>query len=71
MKGLFFFEYGNICVIEFNSCCICNLFIVDKSYALVLTGKTFTTCKEIQVKNNSAKDGDYYLNIKGKIIKVL
>lgn len=32
--------------------------------------KTFTTCKEIQVKNSSAKDGDYYLNIKGKIIKI-
>lgn len=32
--------------------------------------KTFTSCKEIQVKNNITKDGDYYLNIKGRIIKI-
>jgi len=32
--------------------------------------KTFTSCKEIQVKNNITKDGDYYLNINGRIIKV-
>nr|XP_004668589.2 A disintegrin and metalloproteinase with thrombospondin motifs 20 isoform X2 [Jaculus jaculus] len=32
--------------------------------------KSFTTCKEIQVKNNVSKDGDYYLNIKGRIIKI-
>lgn len=71
MKVLFFSEYNNIGVIELNSCCVCNLFIVDKLYPLVLEGKTFTSCKEIQVKNNITKDGDYYLNIKGRIIKVL
>ncbi|KAF6117232.1 ADAM metallopeptidase with thrombospondin type 1 motif 20 [Phyllostomus discolor] len=32
--------------------------------------KTFTSCKEIQGKNNITKDGDYYLNIEGRIIKV-
>ncbi|XP_032029641.1 A disintegrin and metalloproteinase with thrombospondin motifs 20 [Hylobates moloch] len=32
--------------------------------------KSFTTCKEIQVKNHIRKDGDYYLNIKGRIIKI-
>ncbi|KAF4010344.1 hypothetical protein G4228_001448 [Cervus hanglu yarkandensis] len=32
--------------------------------------KTFTSCKEIQVKNNITKDGDYYLNIKGRITKI-
>ncbi|KAM6215650.1 A disintegrin and metalloproteinase with thrombospondin motifs 20 [Rhynchocyon petersi] len=31
--------------------------------------KTFTSCKEIQVKNIK-KDGDYYLNIKGRMIKI-
>jgi len=47
------------------------MFIVDKLYSLVLEGKTFTSCKEIQMKNNITKDGDYYLNIKGRITKVL
>lgn len=32
--------------------------------------KSFTSCKDIQIKNNITKDGDYYLNIKGKIIKI-
>ncbi|XP_021098768.1 A disintegrin and metalloproteinase with thrombospondin motifs 20 isoform X5 [Heterocephalus glaber] len=32
--------------------------------------KSFTTCKDIQVKNNITEDGDYYLNIKGRIIKI-
>ncbi|KAB0378513.1 hypothetical protein FD755_010091 [Muntiacus reevesi] len=32
--------------------------------------KTFTSCKEIQVKNNITKDGDYYLNTKGRITKI-
>ncbi|ELR55619.1 A disintegrin and metalloproteinase with thrombospondin motifs 20 [Bos mutus] len=32
--------------------------------------KTFTSCKEIQMKNNITKDGDYYLNIKGRITKI-
>uniref|UniRef100_G3UGB1 GON domain-containing protein n=1 Tax=Loxodonta africana TaxID=9785 RepID=G3UGB1_LOXAF len=32
--------------------------------------KTFTSCKEIQVRNNITKDGEYYLNIKGRIIKI-
>ncbi|KAI4546484.1 hypothetical protein MG293_003039 [Ovis ammon polii] len=32
--------------------------------------KTFMSCKEIQVKNNITKDGDYYLNIKGRITKI-
>ncbi|XP_015414045.1 PREDICTED: A disintegrin and metalloproteinase with thrombospondin motifs 20 [Myotis davidii] len=32
--------------------------------------KTFTSCKEIQGENNITKDGDYYLNIEGRIIKV-
>uniref|UniRef100_A0A8C0P5N1 ADAM metallopeptidase with thrombospondin type 1 motif 20 n=1 Tax=Canis lupus familiaris TaxID=9615 RepID=A0A8C0P5N1_CANLF len=32
--------------------------------------KTFTSCKEIQVKNNITKDGDYDLNINGRIIKI-
>ncbi|XP_060513873.2 A disintegrin and metalloproteinase with thrombospondin motifs 20 isoform X1 [Panthera onca] len=32
--------------------------------------KTFTSCKEIQVKSNITMDGDYYLNIKGRIIKI-
>ncbi|XP_011366634.1 A disintegrin and metalloproteinase with thrombospondin motifs 20 [Pteropus vampyrus] len=31
--------------------------------------KTFTSCKEIQEKNIT-KDGDYYLNIKGRMIKI-
>lgn len=47
------------------------MFIIDKLCSLVLEGKTFTSCKEIQVKNNITKDGDYYLNIKGRITKVL
>lgn len=58
-------------MIELNSCCVCNLFIVDKLYSLILEGKTFSSCKEIQAENNITKDGDYYLNIKGRIIKVL
>ncbi|KFO26140.1 A disintegrin and metalloproteinase with thrombospondin motifs 20 [Fukomys damarensis] len=32
--------------------------------------KSFTSCKDIQIKNNITKDGDYYLNIKGRIIKI-
>ncbi|XP_062931617.1 A disintegrin and metalloproteinase with thrombospondin motifs 20 isoform X2 [Cynocephalus volans] len=32
--------------------------------------KSFASCKEIQVKNNITKDGNYYLNIKGRIIKI-
>ncbi|XP_063110653.1 A disintegrin and metalloproteinase with thrombospondin motifs 20 isoform X1 [Cavia porcellus] len=32
--------------------------------------KSFSTCKDIQVKGNVTKDGDYYLNIKGRIIKI-
>ncbi|XP_048206844.1 A disintegrin and metalloproteinase with thrombospondin motifs 20 [Perognathus longimembris pacificus] len=32
--------------------------------------KSLATCKEIQVTNNTTKDGDYYLNVKGRIIKV-
>ncbi|XP_008824822.1 A disintegrin and metalloproteinase with thrombospondin motifs 20 isoform X2 [Nannospalax galili] len=32
--------------------------------------KSFTTCKEIQVKNNVTKDGDYYLNIWGRMLKI-
>lgn len=56
---------------ELNSCCVFNLFIVDKLYSLILEGKTFTSCKEIQGENNITKDGDYYLNIEGRIIKVL
>lgn len=47
------------------------MFIIDKLCSLVLEGKTFMSCKEIQVKNNITKDGDYYLNIKGRITKVL
>ncbi|EGW14869.1 A disintegrin and metalloproteinase with thrombospondin motifs 20 [Cricetulus griseus] len=31
--------------------------------------KSLTTCKEIQVMNNITKDGDYDLNIKGRIVK--
>lgn len=57
-------------MIELNSCYVCNLFLADKLYSLVLEGKTFTSCKEIQVKNNITRDGDYYLNIKGRVIKV-
>ncbi|XP_006888295.1 PREDICTED: A disintegrin and metalloproteinase with thrombospondin motifs 20-like [Elephantulus edwardii] len=45
-----------------------------KPYALkkcyVNDCKTLTSCKEIQVKNNIKKDGDYYLNIKGRAIKI-
>ena len=58
-------------MIELNSCCVGNLFVVDKLYSLIFEGKTFTSCKEIQGKNNITKDGDYYLNIEGRIIKVL
>ncbi|ERE86040.1 A disintegrin and metalloproteinase with thrombospondin motif 20-like protein [Cricetulus griseus] len=32
--------------------------------------KSLTTCKEIQVMNNITKDGDYDLNIKGRIVKI-
>ncbi|XP_073078437.1 A disintegrin and metalloproteinase with thrombospondin motifs 20 isoform X4 [Manis javanica] len=32
--------------------------------------KTLSSCREIQVKNNITKDGDYYVNIKGRIIKI-
>ncbi|XP_060047729.1 A disintegrin and metalloproteinase with thrombospondin motifs 20 isoform X2 [Erinaceus europaeus] len=32
--------------------------------------KTFISCKEMQVKNNITKDGDYYLHIKGRLIKI-
>ncbi|KAK2492450.1 hypothetical protein MC885_010159 [Smutsia gigantea] len=32
--------------------------------------KTLSNCREIQVKNNITKDGDYYINIKGRIIKI-
>lgn len=70
-KTFVFSEYINICVTELiHSCSVCNLFSVDKLCSLVLEGKTFTSCKEIQVKNNITKDGDYYLNINGRIIKV-
>lgn len=65
-----FAEYNNICTIELNSCCVCNLLIFGKLYLLVLEGKTFTSCKEIQ-ERNITKDGDYYLNIEGRMIKVL
>lgn len=33
-------------------------------------GKLFTTCKEIRVMNNITKDGDYDLNIRGRIVKI-
>ncbi|XP_019508609.1 PREDICTED: A disintegrin and metalloproteinase with thrombospondin motifs 20, partial [Hipposideros armiger] len=39
-------------------------------HLLVLEGKTFTSCKAIQQQNNITKDGDYYLNVKGRIIKI-
>ncbi|KAI5158822.1 A Disintegrin And Metalloproteinase With Thrombospondin Motifs 20 [Manis pentadactyla] len=35
-----------------------------------LVRKTLSSCREIQVKNNITKDGDYYVNIKGRIIKI-
>lgn len=67
-----FLEYNNVCVTELlNLCCVCNLPIVDKLCSLDLEGKTLSSCREIQVKNNITKDGDYYVNIKGRIIKVL
>ncbi|XP_034372581.1 A disintegrin and metalloproteinase with thrombospondin motifs 20 isoform X1 [Arvicanthis niloticus] len=32
--------------------------------------KLLTTCKEIQVTNNVTKDGDYDLNVRGRILKI-
>lgn len=58
-------------MIELKLYCVFNLFIVDKLYSLIVEGKTFTSCKEIQGENNITEDGDYYLNIEGRIIKVL
>lgn len=65
------FSVHNVSMTELNSCGAWNVFIVDKFNLLVLEGKTFTSCKEIQRQNNITEDGDYYLNIKGRIIKVL
>ncbi|XP_045143176.1 A disintegrin and metalloproteinase with thrombospondin motifs 20 [Echinops telfairi] len=32
--------------------------------------KTFTSCKDVQVKNSIKKDGEYYLTIQGRMIKI-
>lgn len=48
-----------------------ELLSVDVSHDFVLEGKLFATCKEIQVAKNITKDGDYDLNIEGRMVKVL
>lgn len=47
-----------------------NLLSPDLLRSFIFEGKLLTTCKEIQVTNNVTKDGDYDLNVRGRVLKV-